>query len=944
MKDRLDPLGGLPPELLELDAELSALRYEERPSFAPELEAELAREWRALQGRRYWPVRQLLAAGFAGILMVGMGVPSARAALVRFVETLTGFSAEEVAPPQAPGPLTAPLLDAGEERVEGDAEVSVVPRLDAGPPPTPAAVESSLGAVTTFPELLDREWAEAHIRRNYPVRLQREGIGGTVGVLLWVDSTGAVDFVNLGRSSGIPELDRAALQVAPSLRFDPARRRGQAVGTWVEFDVRFQTVDPSEESDWLPELEAVDEPEGVDITRPDMGPEWLQGSALPAPGRLGAGDFLRSALGGEDRVIGLGTMEDLLNGDPPPGRNPTAWRAEASELLEEAIARAPDNPAPFLALSRIRRKQGLRTEAQMLLDRGLQRAQRNPGAISPGILADLHFERGSIVKERWLASRRLGRVRADVLAQAACPQARTSGGAVSGYASVERLIAWNYLCPEALGAVLDRAFESQEEDAAVDRTVTQASFRAAVEAAPDHVGANVEILLGLADEGRWNDVLAGARRFVGASNGDPRGLLMAGLALQRLSRSEEAAQAFQQAIQVLPPEDADQIQNIEPLLLEPRATEYRQLSLEEQGRWRRDFWAPLDPILATPVNERTVEHLARTSYALLRFGSTRSDPAEVWVRYGQPDRVRAFDENPDVRTEFWDFGPGPDLTFRRLAASNTMTLTPEGRAYLDEVRALVPHRYGNASRAVYALSAQVGRFRRQGGASRTEVEMHTRVPLLLATGGRDTLDVSLILLGSSGETLSVTLDRRSAVEGEISLEASAETEVRGVVVEVYNRKTGQAAALRRQARPLPAASGASMSDVILTFPASPQGEDVVRGAAWMEPLALDHPIQTHAIGAYVELYGLEGVSSWYRLRAEAVDRTTGDVRDLPIQPLGEGGFRATWDRDVQEGDLTREFVSIWLGDVPPGRYVLRLVADVPNAGAPLTAEQELDRR
>jgi len=48
----------LPPELAELDGEFSSVRYEERPSFAPELEAELTREWSALQGRRYWPVRR----------------------------------------------------------------------------------------------------------------------------------------------------------------------------------------------------------------------------------------------------------------------------------------------------------------------------------------------------------------------------------------------------------------------------------------------------------------------------------------------------------------------------------------------------------------------------------------------------------------------------------------------------------------------------------------------------------------------------------------------------------------------------------------------------------------------------------------------------------------------------------------------------------------------
>ncbi len=86
------------------------------------------------------------------------------------------------------------------------------------------------------------------------------------------------------------------------------------------------------------------------------------------------------------------------------------------------------------------------------------------------------------------------------------------------------------------------------------------------------------------------------------------------------------------------------------------------------------------------------------------------------------------------------------------------------------------------------------------------------------------------------------------------------------------------------------------------------------------------------------------IASWYRLRAELQDRATGDLRDLPIQPAGEGGFRSTWDRRPADGAVTAEFLSIWMGDVPPGRYLLRVVADVPDAGAPLTAEQAMDRR
>ena len=942
MTDKMDlePLD-LPPELAELDAELSSIRCEERPSFGPELEADLAREWTALQGRRYLPVRQLLAAAVAGLILVGIGVPPARAALVRLVGTLGDFVAAVTAP-ESPEPVPAPAVDVPSVQDPGLVGVVTQPPLGDVPPPEPSPVERYRGPEATFPELLDRSRAEALVRRNYPISFQRAGIGGTVGVLLWVDSTGAVDFVNLGRSSGVPELDRAALQVAPSLRFEPARRRGRAVGAWVEFDVRFEPRRGASEEDWLPDPTPTDPVASPEISRPGLRPEWRQGPGMPGPGALTTTDFLVSAVG-DDRILErLGSVEAILQGEPPAGRTPTEWRSEVSEVLEAAIARTPDNPAPFLALARLREKQGLQTEAQVLLERGLLRAQQNAERMPPHLMADLHFERGTLVKRDWLSSRNLGRLRADALMPSVCPQARSSGGAASGYASVDRLIAWNYLCPEELGRILERSFESLERDGTTARAVTMASFRSAVEAYPAHPGANLEVLLGLADEGRWEDLLRSAERFVSASEGDPHGLLLEGLALQRLSRSEEAERAFLQALQALSPDEGEQVEDVTPILLEPQVTEYRQLSREQKAEWRRSFWGPLDPILGTPVNERVVEHLARTSYAYLRFGSTGVDAAEVWVRYGQPDVIRSFDEGPGVRMELWDFGPGPDLTFRRLAGSATPELTPEGRAYLDEVRQLVPQRYGNASRTVFLLPAQVGRFR-GGEPGSFEVVMHTRVPVLLATGEEDSLAVCLALLDGEGRTLTVTQSRQLALDEDVALKATARADVAGVVVELYNPRTGQAASLRRAIPPLAAAGGVSMSDVVLTAAASPSREDVSRSGDWFEPLATDRPVQSYAIGAYVELYGVGAVAPRYRIRAELRDRATGDVRDLPIQPAGETGFRTTWERRPGSAPVTPEFLSIWLGGVAEGRYVLRVVADVPDAG-PLSAEQALDRR
>ena len=82
--------------------------------------------------------------------------------------------------------------------------------------------------------------------------------------------------------------------------------------------------------------------------------------------------------------------------------------------------------------------------------------------------------------------------------------------------------------------------------------------------------------------------------------------------------------------------------------------------------------------------------MARSTYALLRFGSVTSDPGEVWVRFGGPNTVHVVDEGSGQLTEFWDYGSAPDITFVRWVASRTMDLTREGRAYVDDLGKIFP--------------------------------------------------------------------------------------------------------------------------------------------------------------------------------------------------------------------------------------------------------------
>lgn len=699
MSDIFDfPTGELPDDLKSLDEELSSIRYEERASFVPELRAELVRAWEEEPARRRaFRRRHLAVAATVALLLGGASVPSARASLVRLIEVFTPASVEtpiiDVTPVSLPDP-------GAEFELPGEPP-------SATPPPDLASVSEAVPmsevdppvASRIAPQMLDRAEAEALLRDAYPEALQLRGLGGVVRLRMDIDETGRVRRTSVAESSGVEELDRTAVEVAPRFRFVPALQAGEAIPMSIEFPVRF-------EPDPLPELERSLEPVVDPFGLPTVDrSEWWQLTEPLEPSALTGSDELEAvhieelrsserslveAIGDAELLATYGPASAIVSGMAPPSVNPMEWREVVGDALAAAVEDGRATAASFLALGRIRMRQGVRADARRLFERGLQMAVRDRAAVTPWVVAELHHERGSLIRESWRASRGVGRVRADAFAGATCPGARSSGDGSTGFASVERVIAWNYLCPAELGAIFEEGFEAREVGSA-ELTLMTASYRAAIEAYPPHAGANVDFLVTLAGEARWTDVLRGARRFVRVSGGDVDGLLLAALALHRLERPEEAEPLFRAALERMDPSRADRLSSVAVLLEADDLARYRQLPLEERRVWEDDYWASRDGVLATRVNERRVEHLARTAYADLALGGVYGDAGEVWIRFGAPDDVHVVDGGSGRLTEFWDYGSGPDITFVRWISSDRRDLTPEGRAFVDDLgRVFVP--------------------------------------------------------------------------------------------------------------------------------------------------------------------------------------------------------------------------------------------------------------
>jgi protein TonB len=91
-------------------------------------------------------------------------------------------------------------------------------------------------AVTSFARPLGGYQTTPH----YPERARREGAEGIVTLRFEVLTSGNVGTIQVQRSAGRPDLDRAAVEAVKTWRFDPARRGKEAVAIWVILPVRFE--------------------------------------------------------------------------------------------------------------------------------------------------------------------------------------------------------------------------------------------------------------------------------------------------------------------------------------------------------------------------------------------------------------------------------------------------------------------------------------------------------------------------------------------------------------------------------------------------------------------------------------------------------------------------------------------------------------------------------
>ena len=642
----------------------------------------------------------------------------------------------------------------------------------------------------------------------------------------------------------------------------------------------------------------------------------------------------------------------------PRGTGDFRRRIIAREALDRAVRLDPENPLYLLELARLLMMQEVRVDARRMLRRALDMAER---ADAP-TLAEVHYQLGIFSETTWrrLRYRRLlpigiAELRGDIAFESA------------NYV-------WDVL--QASGYAPGQGAAARE--AMLDH------FHRALTANPAHTGAATHLLAFYYDTGRMAEFTAEALRFVRAAPAEPRAYLALGLGLHAEGRDDEAAGAFEYAVELLPEEVRADFLAVSRLLTQDDAETFEARIGADPADAARRFWTAWDPLYLTPSNEYRAEYLSRMAYVDLRFGlpeydvpGWRTDRGDIWVRYGKPLRQASFGANTTDAgdkesigrmTTVWSYGrDGPVFVFRGMPGYRGATFANDFRFYAENYRARQPvHFTAPSLPALLRIPAQIARFR--GAGEEIDLEVYAAVPLdslRQAVGAAAaTFETGLFVVEPDGaEIRRVTEARRVTFEEGRALPLSWRTTVPAGQPHVVSAEARDplswAAAVHRapvDARSFPAGEP-SVSDILLTRSLEvvtdpPQTRADFRMVP--EPTLTYEP--DDEIGVYFELYNLlpdsNQVASYdleLAVTVEEIHRTgsflqlLGELADRwGLSAEGDQAVRLTFNKQnrVQARDMVPEYFTIRLDEPPPGRYGLRLRVLDRNARVQLEVERE----
>lgn len=436
----------------------------------------------------------------------------------------------------------------------------------------------------------------------------------------------------------------------------------------------------------------------------------------------------------------------------------------------------------------------------------------------------------------------------------------------------------------------------------------------------------------------------------------PEALAALGTARWRMGDVEGADSAFRAALPRLPEKVRERFDDIAPLVTEADTAYYNHLSAEDRYEYARRFWAEQDPDLGTSENEARLEYWSRVAQAWSLWFDTRrqewDERGEVYVRFGPPERQvynpvgMTLDAQAASTSRFrfplnvlqWQYpslGMTVNLLDRVLAEYYLLQRyadhppdpvpDPDSLARRDlvatpGVRGLFPTLPPGAKRI--PLAGQVSRFE---GAGRPRIVATLEVP----AGPADSLVADYVVMDSLEHVVARgarTLSPSACAADRFRVaDFASDLPPGGYRVGLSVRGPGGRGALRLPVR-LPAADSAlALSDLVVTCGTPAPLEASVRLAA--NPAA--RVVGEDPLTAYFEIYhlatGADGQARFevgWTVRSQERDSRVWLQRLLAPRPAPPT-IEAT-RRESNTGPLRRQFVSVPVRSLPPGRYRLEV--------------------
>ena len=483
-------------------------------------------------------------------------------------------------------------------------------------------------------------------------------------------------------------------------------------------------------------------------------------------------------------------------------------------------------------------------------------------------------------------------------------------------------------------------------------------FSEALRVEPSNASAARHVYRALVDRQRWIELEHLARVRLIADHSDAWAWLALGLASHRLGDEHQSGTAFDTALTLLPPAERARLTNLSRIVTPKDSISRNRLPTAELANDERMYWLMADPLWATSDNEGRNEFLSRGVFAELRFSVEEfgihgidTDRGDVYVRYGPPPAVISFP--PDALNQgehririLWWYSTQETFLFRQLPTYGVATLDPDDARETERLRDTVPVAWTNAGAKPLADSINVSLTRFRAASDSSDVYFAAELPVKRMVEdvdlARGALDVELeaytwrakpVFTATTHETIDFAHpDLNQMHAWRTRLQAGTFL----YRVEALQPDAGRGARSASRIELVPG-GGFGLSDILVADSVSPANTNIERWSDFRIAPNVGRVRRGKSFAMLWETYDLQkmpnGNSSYdvtITLRREKggglgalAAKIIGGVKSaIGISGNGSDHISLRFPRQTPARDVSVDYVTLDLGQAPPGNYVL----------------------